>query len=892
MKAFGSGHFGEWLTDGNQLPFYRYTCDQNSDPAAVTPTNPTWRGATDHTFQFGNDRIIAVASNAGVVQVRQDENAPKLLQDILPGQGCYGGGFGWLTDGSNVLSTHYDTPHDTFERDYGVGYLRKSATAGDLNVSTLLFAPFGDDPVLISRVTVQNDGAAPKDLRWFEYWGTQHYPLSFRTLMISLGQSTKNLESLINNPALPMRRAFAERFKHNYDRTLDVLDHRLVFKGWGFKNKLVWRFVQKKFRPLADTAKNASLYVGELDDTEDLQPPPQFFAAVDTPLSGFLTDGKRFFGAGGLARPDGLANPVFGRKKPADNAMVAVSSFMLAPGERKTLTFLYGYVPKGFTKDALLKKYSGDFDRIFADSCAAWRQDRIALELPGQPHIDREMQWHHHALRSAQTFDDGFGEHILSQGHLYQYIMGFQGAARDPLQHVLPFIFNNPKLVREIIRYTCKEILPDGEIPYGIMGHGQIMLSPILSSDFELWLIWTVSEYILAQKDPSILFEKVAPFPYRGVRYPEETVLSLLMRCYNHFVDNTGKGDNGLPHLLGGDWNDNIVMGSISTEQHEAIRKEGESVLVGAMGANVLARFADALELAGQTGDEQRAYAQSLREAVRACWNGKWLKRAYLSSELGWVGDDMLWLEPQPWALLCDAVDEPDVLIRNIEKMVQAPSPIGAMISSACPPQMNTPKGTVTNGGIWPSINGTLILALAQRDAAAAWVEWKKNTLAQHAEAYPNSWEGIWSGPDTYNSILAETPGRAYAEPDKEKREQILNWSDYPVYNLHPHAWTLYNAACLFAREFTADGVVFSLDFPEAEFRFASPLAGLARTGGKVAGWYAPQVPGEYRVTLVGAPAGAKLSVNGMPAAGSTDGSRLTFTGASADGQPLRFELN
>jgi hypothetical protein len=38
-KAYGSGHFGEWIEDEYGLPAYRYTCNQVKDPKAVTVTN-------------------------------------------------------------------------------------------------------------------------------------------------------------------------------------------------------------------------------------------------------------------------------------------------------------------------------------------------------------------------------------------------------------------------------------------------------------------------------------------------------------------------------------------------------------------------------------------------------------------------------------------------------------------------------------------------------------------------------------------------------------------------------------------------------------------------------------------------------------------------------------
>ena len=51
-----------------------------------------------------------------------------------------------------------------------------------------------------------------------------------------------------------------------------------------------------------------------------------------------------------------------------------------------------------------------------------------------------EIKWHSFYLQAAVTYDTFFDEHIIDQGTAYRYFAGFQGAIRDPLQHVLPFI--------------------------------------------------------------------------------------------------------------------------------------------------------------------------------------------------------------------------------------------------------------------------------------------------------------------------------------------------------------------------------------------------------------------------------------------------------------------
>ena len=156
LKAYGSGDFGEWIEDEFGLPAYHYTCDQTTDPRAVTPVHTVWRSPTDHTHQVGNDRVVAAASNYGYVQVRQDEGSPKFLNDYSPERSQYGGGIGYLTDGRVVLSTFYPGNAKTFDRIFGVGYLRKKVASGDYAVDQVIFAPFGDDPLLISQVTIAN----------------------------------------------------------------------------------------------------------------------------------------------------------------------------------------------------------------------------------------------------------------------------------------------------------------------------------------------------------------------------------------------------------------------------------------------------------------------------------------------------------------------------------------------------------------------------------------------------------------------------------------------------------------------------------------------------------------------------------------------------------------
>src|SRR5581483_5896464 len=387
--------------------------------------------------------------------------------------------------------------------------------------------------------------------------------------------------------------------------------------------------------------------------------------------------------------------------------------------------------------------------------------------------------------------------------------MGFQGAARDPLQHVLPFLFSNPEIVRDILLYTLKEVRSDGSIPYGIVGHGMPM--PVTSddsSDMPLWLLWLTSEYILATRDIPFLDSEIVTI--YGVRPEPQTVRQLLARCYKHLTDDVKTGQHGLMRMLHDDWNDALVNAWATPAEMKEVVEQGESVLNSAMAAYVFDYYALMLSYAGDNGSLApaiRQKAEEHRSAVQQQWAGKWFRRAWMGPTLGWLGEKGLWLEPQPWAMIGGAASEEQTseLVKSMDDGLRKPSPIGAMQMNDSPDRITrgvwkTQPGTSVAGGVWPSLNQTLIWALARVDGAMAWDEWKKNALARHAEVYPTIWYGTWSGPDVLNSALSDKPGETTGG-------KPFGWTDFPVLNMHTHACPLYSLTKVLGIEFTETGV-------------------------------------------------------------------------------------
>ncbi|MFX1490494.1 MAG: GH36-type glycosyl hydrolase domain-containing protein [Promethearchaeota archaeon] len=883
-KSFGSGHFGEWIEDEFGLPAYYYTCNQINDPKAITPVNEKLRSNNEHLHQVGNDRLVGIASNFGYVQVRQDEGCPKFLNDYDPEHNQFAGGFGYLIDGETVLSTFYSGNEESFDRIFGIGYFRKIVKSHNLSVDQVIFAPYGDDPLLISQVTISNNTEQSKDLRWIEYWGCKM--IQFSAVAYWKAWGNKDLSSMNIK-----RREFSSQFSHEFK----LIGKSGLLEAKYFQGRQEER-ERKTPKPVYESTNSIKTFLISLND----------------PIDGFSTNGFEFFGKGGVEFPDGVKRTLPSNLDTLDDktAMIIEQHFHLEPKKSRSLYFAYGYLPKTVVLDQILVDFKKEIDKKWEYSTKSWKRNIIKLSIPEEKWVEREIIWHNYYLRSAMTFDDYFKEHILSQGHVYQYIMGVQIAARDPLQHALPFIFCEPKIVKEVIRYILKTVKEDGEIPYGVTGNGMIIPLPIFPSDLELWVLWVTSEYIIATRDKEFLKEVIPLYPLYGKEIKTSTILKMLLVFYNHFTEITGTGKHGLQRISTGDWNDGAVMGFVPKEKQEEVRTHGESILNSTMAIYVLSKFAELLSFVENFDivDKVINYAESLKKAVKTQWNEKWFKRAWFTDELGWIGDDILWLEPQPWAIIGDAVENNwiPVITNNIDKLLRKPSKIGARILSKDIDDIKREIGMRVNGGIWPSINGTLIWALSQLNAEMAWDEWKKNTLAFHAEAFPDIWYGIWSGPDTYNSDLSKYPGQThffeylFTGDSKDKKIMLedpfgLNWTDFPVMNLHPHAWPLYNIIHLIGAKFTNEGLEFSPSLPEEIYDFSSPLLGFKKTEDGYSGWYAPLIEGNWKVTLkldndelnqiVG------LEVNDSVKEISIKGEKIVFRGKSELNKPLRWNL-
>jgi hypothetical protein len=794
-STYGSGVFGQWTVDGLGLPDYRYTIDEQTSPAAA---QPELSGSTDAWHQLGNDHVVADAFNHGYVQLWSQDRLYQWMNYYDAAHQHYTGGYGYLNVGGKAYSTLYDDrdPSATAQRDFGVGYYAKDMRVAGLDVSERVYAPFGDDPLLLHDVTLRNTSASPKQASWFEYWDV--------------------------NPAGPP-------------------DNQARATG----------------APVYDAATQ-TLSVAQLPSGTDTDPLSIFAAALTGPVSGFDTDTGSFFGSGTRAAPaavvadhtsDSIAAPGLG------HAMFAFRSpVTLAPGQSVTLRYAYGYGHPAQIAP-LVARYRAASDPYTA-SQQQWAKFVPQADFgPGYTWLARELQWDAYTVRSDSTYEECAGRHILSQGGYYQYGFGFQGAFRDPLQHMLPMIYADPPLARDVLLYSAQEQPQGGgQIPYAIIP----MCQPFhlgTSDDLDLWLMWSAAEYGLASRDVGF-FDQPVKWSDAG----SASLWDHLKAAFAH--QESIRGPHG-GYLTGatGDWSD------FSTQ----FLQMSESMLVAAQAAYIYPRLAELADLRGDHAfaAQLRATASGLVGVLRAQWTGQgWYSRGYAGSDQ--LGHGVIYGEPQPWAMLAGAptAAQATTLVANIRRYLTGigapggPSPIGSSQSPAANDpgvtENSQPSGGVGDnhavyvGGDWFAVNGWLTWALGDLDGIVphasdyAFDELVRNTLATHAAVYPSHWDGVISVDDACRSWYSTGPEQCGVGLSSSYDGQIM----------HQPAWSLFDVIKLAGIEPVADGYRITPRLPMSSFSLRLPQVGVAAAPGVLRGYIRPEQGGRLRMH-VAVPAGS-----------------------------------
>ncbi len=853
-SSYGSGDFGQWTVGQSGLPAYRYETEELTSPIAP---QAELSGNVDAWSQVGNDRVVADASNHGYTQLWSQDRLYQWTNYYDPEHEHYAGGFGYLNVDGRVISTLYDDrpAGATSERDFGVGYYEKRTVTSGVEVSDRVYAPFGNAPLLLHDVTITNTSAARLGGSYFEYWDV--------------------------NPEVQGVTQFARGYE----------------------------------APAWDAASD-TLSVAQLPDEGDTEPLSIFASALQTPVSAYDTDTSAFFGAGTRAQPAAVAaGQLTDSIAPPDpngvegSAMFAMQTpISLAPHKSVTLRYAYGYAHRADI-EATLAPYRADRS-AFAQSEKQWAQWLPKVELGGEYQwLSRELEWDAYTVRSDATYEECAGRHTLSQGGYYQYFFGENEAFRDPLQHALSMLWTDPGLTREVIEYSAKEQpAVGGALPYGLLSQC-VRFDLGTSDDLDQWLLWAVAEYVLSTRDFAALGAQIPYYAGAG----SGTLLAHLELAFKHQEEVIGRGAHG-EYLTGttGDWND------FSTEFNQMT----ESNLVTAQAAYIYPRLALVAEAAGDAG-----FAAELRSAGardEAVVEGQWIPgESVMAADAGYgwfargysdakqLGAGAIYEEPQPWALLAGAAtpEQARELVAAYRRfLVGVGAPHGpTRIGAAMAPGSDDPGANEQNepelnssreypGGAWFALNGQMVWALAGLEgvvpeaAADAWSEFERNTLAAHASAFPENWDGVISVDDECASYYEEPPSRCGI--GLATGAGVINGYDTQI--MHQPAYSLFDLVKLAGVEPTQDGYLVTPHLPMKSFDIRLPELGVARQEGLIRGYFVTDGGAvELRVAPPpGVSAAQAVAYDGKKRVPSTvAGGLVQFTLQTSAGKPANWAV-
>ncbi len=532
-------------------------------PAGRFARSQDWRAPTDHTHQVGNDRSSPLSPTTATCKCARTKARQNFSTTIARSSGHFGAGIGFLTDGNEALSTFYSGKVALVRKDLGPGLFpenRKETTLRSRSdyLRSLwrrsrpdFHREVDQSRRRVCRICAGSSIGAPRI-----------------SILLSLLDAGLPRSTMANAAAVAPRispNASTHQFKvlpkrRRLDRNAKIprVDPRKTTQC-GRRSK------DLKKNPVGQFGGPVSGFSARRGYGRP-QSAGHFPSFAGCALRRLPTNAAAFFGTGGVEHPSGICLPACQRSRcqRARPARILLERRSRTAVRRKAArcTFCTDICRKDSNSKRLVAKYSADPASYWPAPCAAWKADGVRFTVPAEPWVERETSWHNYYLRSSMTYDSFFREHILSQGHVYQYSVGFQGAARDPLQHTLPFVFSNPELCG-IIRYTLKEIQPDRLVPVCHCGQRRAhagALHPqrsgnVAAVDRQPNMCWPrATKNFSMRKFQLIRIERSAGDP---------TVGELLSHSYTHMVKVLGAGKHGLMRLSNGDWNDGVVVGRV-----------------------------------------------------------------------------------------------------------------------------------------------------------------------------------------------------------------------------------------------------------------------------------------------------------------------------------------
>ncbi|HXV28758.1 MAG TPA: cyclic beta-(1,2)-glucan synthase, partial [Sinorhizobium sp.] len=288
------------------------------------------------------------------------------------------------------------------------------------------------------------------------------------------------------------------------------------------------------------------------------------FFAIDGDVAGYTANRREFLGrAGGILAPQAVlagAGLAGATEADGDACAALATDITLDPGAEQQVTFFLGDADDADAVAAILAELrAAPFDRALEAAKAFWG------EFTGVVKVETPDRAFDHMVNHWLPYQS-LGCRIMARSAFYQ-ASGAYGF-RDQLQDTLAFLIHRPDLARAQILNAAARQFVEGDVQHWWLPDSGAGVRTMISDDV-VWLAHAVAHYCAVTGTTDILKEKVAFLAGAALEEgqhdsfykPEPAgeigdVYEHCARALDLAIRRTG--GNGLPLILGGDWNDGM----------------------------------------------------------------------------------------------------------------------------------------------------------------------------------------------------------------------------------------------------------------------------------------------------------------------------------------------
>ena len=386
------------------------------------------------------------------------------------------------------------------------------------------------------------------------------------------------------------------------------------------------------------------------------------FISSSEKIKSYTGDKGFFFGNGGIQKPEGLKKNSLNNDYGLGGRSCAVIEIEaeLESYSEKEISLTLGAADNEISVKDLAYKYSKINNCNLELKNVKNNWEKLLGKIKVQTPIESL-----NIMLNGWTMYQTISSRMFARSGYYQ--SGGAYGFRDQLQDALSTKFLDPELLKKQIIKHSKHQFIEGDVEHWWHEETQRGIRTKFSDDL-LWLVFAVIEYIEFTGDVSILDIETSYLKgdtlgeNEDERYDiyseSDTKESILMHCMRAINRSLNFGENGLPKIGSGDWNDGFSQ--------VGNKGKGESVWLGFFLYYILDKSEETFGETSQKfkiiDNDYGKIKNDLKKALNTNgWDGRWYKRAFMDDGniLGSMENDECRIDgiSQSWSVISNAGD-------------------------------------------------------------------------------------------------------------------------------------------------------------------------------------------------------------------------------------------